>query len=59
MNEVIAKCLKEQLRVMRKYLNEDYPNELREILDQSLFFAFSNQLENVDNFLSNFLKKEL
>lgn len=59
MNEIIASGLKEQLRVMRKYLNEDYPNELREILDQSLFFAFSNQLENVDNFLSNFLKKEL
>ena len=58
MNEIIAKGLKEQLRVLRKYLVEDYPNELQDVIGQQQFLAFSNQIDNVYDYLTNYLKKE-
>lgn len=57
MNEVIAKGLKEQLRVLKKYLEEDYPIELQDILGYCQMLAFSQQIDNVNNKLDYFLNK--
>lgn len=57
MNEVIANGLKEQLRVMKKYLGEDYPNELQNILGYCQWLTFSQLIDNVNNSLDNYLKK--
>lgn len=57
MNEVIANGLKEQLRVMKKYLGEDYPNELQNILGYCQWLAFSQIIDNVNHSLENYLNK--
>lgn len=57
MNEVIAKGLKEQLRVLKKYLEEDYPIELQDILGYCQWLAFSEQIDNASNSIENYLKE--
>lgn len=57
MNEVIAKGLKEQLRVLKKYIDEDYPNELQDILGYYQCVAFTQQIDNVNNKLDYFLNR--
>ena len=57
MNEVIAKCLKEQLRVLIKYLEEDYPLELQDILGHYQWVAFTQQIDNVNDKLDYFLNR--
>lgn len=57
MNEVIAKGLKEQLRVLKKYINEDYPLELQNILGRYQRLAFMQQIDDVNNKLDYFLNR--
>lgn len=57
MKEVIAKGLKEQLRVLKKYIDEDYPNELQDILGYYQMLAFTQQIDNVNNKLDYFLNR--
>lgn len=57
MNEVIANGLKEQLRVLKKYLEEDYPLELQDILGYYQWEAFTQRIDDVNNSLDNYLKK--
>lgn len=57
MNEVIAKGLKEQLRVLKKYIDEDYPNELQDILGYCQMLAFTQQIDNVNNKLDYILNR--
>lgn len=54
MNEIIANGLKEQLRVLKKYLNEDYPKELQEIIGYCQWLSFSQLIENVNHSLDNY-----
>ena len=57
MDKVIAQGLKEQLRVLKKYLGEDYPNELQNILGYCQWLAFSQVIENANHSLENYLNK--